>query len=67
MNYIIHTPSGARGKEEIVDRVSDKVDAMAREFLSTAGASFNQKVATQSLRYTCGRTLWKDCVEGWVG
>lgn len=57
MNYIIHTPSGARVKKEIFDRVSDKVDAMAREFLSTAGASFNQKVATQSLRYTCGRTV----------
>ena len=56
MNYIIHTPSGARLKK-ILDRVSDKVDAMAREFLSTAGASFNQKVATQSLRYTCGRTV----------
>lgn len=60
MSYIIHTPSGARLKKEILDRVSDKVDAMAREFLSTAGASFNQKVATQSLRYTCGRTVWKD-------
>lgn len=57
MNYIIHTPSGVRVKKEIFDRVSDKVDAMAREFLSTAGASFNQKVATQSLRNTCGRTV----------
>ena len=27
MNYIIHTPSAARLKKEILDRVSDKVDA----------------------------------------
>lgn len=27
MNYIIHTPSAARLKKEIFDRVSDKVDA----------------------------------------
>jgi len=33
MNYIIHTPSAARLKKEILDRVSEKVDAMARELL----------------------------------
>ena len=27
MNYIIHTPSAARLKKEILDRVSEKVDA----------------------------------------
>lgn len=27
MNYIIHTPSAARLKTEILDRVSDKADA----------------------------------------
>ena len=27
MNYIIHTPSAARLKKEILDRVSKKVDA----------------------------------------
>ena len=27
MNYIIHTPSGARLKKEILERVSEKVDA----------------------------------------
>lgn len=27
MNYIIHTPSAARLKKEIIDRVSEKVDA----------------------------------------
>lgn len=27
MNYIIHTPSAVRLKKEILDRVSEKVDA----------------------------------------
>ena len=30
MNYIIHTPSAARLKKEILDRVSEKVDANSK-------------------------------------
>lgn len=35
MNYILHTPSAARLKKEILDKVSEKVEAPVYRYTST--------------------------------
>ena len=35
MNYIIHTPSAVKLKKEILDRVSEKIEANGKSIVTT--------------------------------
>lgn len=60
MNYIIHTPSAARLKKEILDRVSEKVDANGKGIVTwqVAETESNGKV----LVHTTDQWAEKGCV-----
>lgn len=60
MNYIIHTPSAVRLKKEILDRVSEKVDANGKGIvtLQVAETDSSEKV----LVHTADQWAEKGCV-----
>lgn len=60
MNYIIHTPSAARLKKEILDRVSEKVDANGKSIVTWQVAETDgcEKV----LVYTTDQWAEKGCI-----
>ena len=60
MNYIIHTPSAARLKKEVLDRVSEKVDANGKGIVTwqVAETDGSEKV----LVYTTEQWAEKGCV-----
>lgn len=60
MNYIIHTPSAARLKKEILDRVSEKVDANGKGIATwqVAETDGSEKV----LAHTTDQWAEKGCV-----
>lgn len=60
MNYIIHTPSAARLKKEIFDRVSEKVDANGKGIVTwqIADAAANGNV----LVHTTDQWAEKGCI-----
>ena len=60
MNYIIHTPSAVRLKKEILDRVSEKVDANGKGIVTwqVAETDGNEKV----LVHTTDQWAEKGCI-----
>ena len=60
MNYVIHTPSAARLKKEILDRVSEKADANGKGIVTwqVAETDGSEKV----LVFTTDRWAEKGCV-----
>lgn len=60
MNYIIHTPSAARLKKEILDRVSEKVDANGKGIVTwqVAETDGSEKV----LVHTTDQWAERECV-----
>lgn len=60
MNYIIHTPSAARLKKEILERVSEKVDANGKGIVTwqVAETDGNEKV----LVHTTDQWAEKGCI-----
>ena len=60
MNYIIKTPSAARLKQEILDRVSEKVDANGKGIATWQVAETDE--SEKVLVHTAGQWPEKGCV-----
>lgn len=60
MNYIIHTPSAARLKKEILDRVSEKVDANGKGIATWQVAETDG--SEKALVHTTDQWAEKGCV-----
>lgn len=60
MNYIIHTPSAARLKKEILERVSEKVDANGKGI--TTWQCVETGVSERVLVHTADQWAEKGCI-----
>ena len=60
MNYIIYTPSAAKLKEEILDRVSEKVDTNGKGIATWQCVEIN--VADRVLVHTTDQWAEKGCI-----